>query len=291
MRRRKREQAVNLFAFQDIITGVAGVMLFALLLLVVQLSLRLASQAADLQEQQTEQQSQQVDQQRNQIDSPVDPKDSLVSLELQLDQLRRENQDLIDALSRDSKSEIEKAQSELAELIRESEAAKSQAESLQQQIASQAVSADRKEMLAKRQKLQDQLESLKKEEQRHKSGKLVAFKTSANQARQMWVVDARDFRADLFDVQDPSSVTSVAYDRKQPSYETAAQIKTALEKQTKSKSIILVLRPSLGGTGSDLLADFRDLGFNIALELLDEETLITESADVTVESVDDEAMQ
>ena len=50
MRRRRREQTVNLFAFQDIITGVAGVMLFILLLLVVQLSLRLATQAAELQE-------------------------------------------------------------------------------------------------------------------------------------------------------------------------------------------------------------------------------------------------
>jgi hypothetical protein len=39
MGRRRNDNALSLFAFQDIITGVAGVMLFILLLLVVQLAI------------------------------------------------------------------------------------------------------------------------------------------------------------------------------------------------------------------------------------------------------------
>ena len=54
MRRRRREQTITLFAFQDIITGVAGVMLFILLLLVVQLTVKTVQAAADQAEQQQE---------------------------------------------------------------------------------------------------------------------------------------------------------------------------------------------------------------------------------------------
>lgn len=285
MRRRRREQAVNLFAFQDIITGVAGVMLFVLLLLVVQLSLRLATQAADLKEQQAEQESNEIAQPDQQAESTDDPQASLESLLEQLDRLRRENQNLIEAMSRDLNTEIEKAQAELAEIMRASDEAKMQTDELQQQIASQAVSAERKEMLERKRQLQEQLKELKKEELRHKSGKLVAFKTAANQSREMWVADVRDSRAELFDVQNPSEITVVQYDRKQPSFETAGQIKAALGQKAKTKTIILVLRPSLGGAGAELLSDLRGHGFNIALELLDEDTLITESGEVQVDSV------
>ena len=45
--RRRRDDTPSLFAFQDIITGVAGVMLFILLLLVVQLTLRTAAASTE----------------------------------------------------------------------------------------------------------------------------------------------------------------------------------------------------------------------------------------------------
>ena len=50
-RRKSNSQPLSLFAFQDIITGVAGVMLFILMLLVVQLALQ-KSQAASAPSQQ-----------------------------------------------------------------------------------------------------------------------------------------------------------------------------------------------------------------------------------------------
>lgn len=279
MRRRRREQTVNLFAFQDIITGVAGVMLFILLLLVVQLSLRLATQAAELQEAQAERDARQI----SAVSEPVDdPAANLESLQADLDQLRRDNQDLIDASSRNLNQEIQQAQVELADIVRDADAAKAQAESLQKQIASQEISSERKEILVRRQRLREQLEALKQEELRHGSGKLVAFKMTANQSRQTWVIDLTDSRAVLFDVQQPMDVTTVEYDRTQLPVTTVEQIETVLATKTKIRSIILVLRPSVAGVGAVFLSEFRDAGFSLALELLDEDTLITESGDVQV---------
>lgn len=272
MRRRRGEQTVNLFAFQDIITGVAGVMLFILMVLVVQLSMKLAAQAAEVQQEPVAPPLPEIN----------DPYADLETLQAELKQLRRDNQELLTATSQDIRTEIQEAQSELAEIVRQAEIAKAEAESLQQKVESQELSDERKSILARRQKLREQLASLEQEQVRHQHGKLVAFKTSANRSRKMWVIDLHDSYADLFDVQSPMSVTKVDFDRKNSPGLIVAQIKSALSEQTKARSIVLVLRPSVAGAGAVYLSDFRGAGFTIALELLDEDSLITESGDVKV---------
>ncbi|WP_372896076.1 hypothetical protein [Stieleria sp.] len=283
MRRRRREQTVNLFAFQDIITGVAGVMLFILLLLVVQLSLRLATQAAELQEKLADDAANAAAATTPPDEAMEDPFQDLDQLEQQLKQLRRDNQELLDATARDLDGDIQAAQSELAELVRQADEAKTQAEKLQQQVASQQMSQQRKEILELRERLREKLESLKQEQVLHRSGKLVAFKTTASPTRPMWVVDLRDTYAELFDVLQPTDVTTVSYDREQLPMQTVAQISDVLADKTQTRSIILVLRPSVAGAGAVLLSDFRQAGFNLALELLDEDSEITVQGDVPIE--------
>jgi len=283
MRRRRREQTVNLFAFQDIITGVAGVMLFILLLLVVQLSLRLATQAAELQAQQTIEQAEQSATTDQPVEPVEDPYADLERLKQELDQLRRDNQALLAAGSQDLDAQIQEAQSELAEIVRQAEAAKSLALNLEQQVASQQMSDQRKQILGLRERLRKQLESLKQEQVLHQSGKLVAFKTTASESRPMWVVDLHDSYADLFDVLSPNQVTKVTYDRKELPMLIVQQIDEALQETSKTRSIILVLRPTVAGAGAVFLSDFRNAGFNIALELLDEDSQITASGNVRVE--------
>ncbi|MDV6031140.1 MAG: hypothetical protein F9B45_13755 [Phycisphaera sp. RhM] len=283
MRRRRREQTVNLFAFQDIITGVAGVMLFILLLLVVQLSLRLATQAAELQEKLAD------DSSKTTATPPPDeamedPFQDLEQLEQQLKQLRRDNQELLDATARDLDGDIQAAQSELAELVRQADETKTLAEKLQQQVASQQMSQQRKEILELRERLREKLESLKQEQVLHRGGKLVAFKTTASPSRPMWVVDLRDTYAELFDVLQPADVTTVSYDREQLPMQTVAQVSDVLAEKTQTRSIILVLRPSVAGAGAVLISDFRQAGFNLALELLDEDSEITVQGDVPIEA-------
>lgn len=282
MRRRGREQTVNLFAFQDIITGVAGVMLFILLLLVVQLSLRLATQAAELQQQRQEQAAESASTVAPPLEPIEDPYADLERLDAELDQLRRQNQELLNASARNLDAEIQNAQDELAEIVRQAEAAKRKAESLQQQIASQQMSEERKEILRRRDQLREQVEALKQERVRHQSGKLVAFKTTSNASREMWVVDLRDTGAELFDVRNPSETTKVTFDSLELPALAVRQIQSALGEITKTRSIILVLRPSVGGAGAIFLSEFRDAGFNIALELLDEDSLITAASDVSL---------
>ncbi|QEG01244.1 hypothetical protein Mal15_53200 [Stieleria maiorica] len=282
MRRRRSEQAVNLFAFQDIITGVAGVMLFILLLLVVQLSLRLATQAAEMQAELTVDPSVARASTTPPAELVEDPAQDLIALQNELKNLRRDNQALLDATERDLDAEIQAAQSELAEIVRRAEATKSQAEQLQQQVAAGEMSDERKQILELRERLREQLDSLKQEQVLHRSGKLVAFKTTATPSRPMWVVDLRDTYAELFDVLDPGDVTAVSYDRNQLPMMVVRQIRDVLSEKTKTQSIILVLRPSVAGAGAVFLSEFRDAGFHLALELLDEDSQITAQGSVPV---------
>lgn len=278
MRRRRREQAVNLFAFQDIITGVAGVMLFVLLLLVVQLSLRLANKAVASQSQ-TETPTQQLTRNQPSAEPVDDPREELATLQSERERLRRDNQELLQAAQRDLDQAIQNAQRELAELVEQAEQTKSQAEALEQQIASQEMDEQRSEILRRRSQAREQLEAFQRERQMHQSGKLVAFKTTANSSRAMWVIDLHDSHADLFDVHDPTQVTTVSYDREDMPMATVHQIADALRSKTNTRSIILVLRPSIAGAGVMFMSGFRDAGFNIALELLDEDSVITQSSE------------
>ena len=274
MRRRSREQTITLFSFQDIITGVAGVMLFILLLLVVQLTLR--SAVALENETPKETSAPTPVETQAAVQSFPEMQQDLEQMREELEQLKIQNEALMRASSRNLDAEIRAAQNAINDLIRAGDETKDQAKQLADDIASQEVSQQRKNILDRKQKLKNELEQLAEQEQRHASGKLVAFKTTNKSSGPMWVVDLRDMRASLFDVQAPSKVIDVAYQREMPASAIVGQIKKKLQESSKTRNIILLLRPSVAGRGNEFMDSFRSGGFRVALELLDEDTLVTE---------------
>ncbi|TWU05761.1 hypothetical protein [Stieleria varia] len=276
MRRRKREQTITLFSFQDIITGVAGVMLFVLLLLVVQLTIRTAAAAAKQDDDAVVVPEPPVSETEIAEARYEELEQSLQEMKTQLDELRQQSEALLHAAESNLDDKIAQTQAEIDELIRLADEQKRQAEQLAADIAAQEVSEQRESILERRGELQKKLETLEAERQRHAKGKLVAFRTASNQNVPMWVVDLRDLHADLFDVTDPSTVTSLDFERKDPPGVVMTQVASKLKEKTKSRNIILLLRPSVAGAGVLYMEAFRAVGFNVALELLDEDTLVTE---------------
>lgn len=280
MRRRRKEQTITLFSFQDIITGVAGVMLFILLLLVVQLTLKTATATAT---------AQINDDSTEPIDTTSVPatessentypelKQSLEEMKRELEKLQRGNKRLLEAANQDLDAKIKAAQDAVDDLIAEAEEAKRRAEDLENKIAAESVSDERKAILRRRDALRKQLEKLGEERQRAASGKLVTFSPSANNNMPMWVVDLHDTRASIFDVAVPESVITVRFDRKDPPSQIITAVSAQLKSATQVRNIILVLRPSVSGQGLELLAAMRSQGYRIALELLDEDTMISRS--------------
>ncbi len=275
MRRRRSRQTLTLFAFQDIITGVAGVMLFILLLLVVQLTIRTAA-AVEESNIPTDQKPEQT------TDASADASVYLTALsDLQqakekLNELRRQNDKLLKANRKNVDAEIRAVESELAELIREADQRKAQSEAMMRQAESQNADPERQAILEQRNELNQKLEQLRKERQRHGSGKLVAFKSSSQSDQNLWVVDLYDVRALLFSLTNTEEVIEIRFERETEAAAVSQLIKDRLAEQTRQRRVVLVLRPSIAGKAMEVMAAMRGDGFQFALELLDEDTMIAQ---------------
>ena len=270
MGRRRRDNTLNLFAFQDIITGVAGVMLFILLLLVVQLTIRTAVASTETVE--------------LPVESEVIPEtsDSLQQLELmqaELEQLRQQGANLLRVNNNELTQQIKVARSELDALMNAMAEQKQQAESLQSQMTSESTTQQKTSALERRNSLRRKLEELDEEQAKHEGGKLVAFKAESSGVRELWIVDMRGEQAAIFNVESPSEMTTVQYGRFDPAVLIAQSVRNRLQELTKERNVVILLRPSIAGSGSELLDAFRRRGLRVALELLDEETRVTQPSE------------
>lgn len=270
MRRRRRENTLSLFAFQDIITGVAGVMLFVLLLLVVQLALRTTTASTAL--------GGAIDPsapQPLQIEPPPDDHQQLQQMQEELARSRQRSAELLVADAGDLDAEIKAAQAELAELMGDAAEKKSRADAMQSQMSSTETNEQKKSTLEERNALRRHLEQLEKEQVQHAGGKLVAFKSASAGVSELWIIDMRGTAATIFNIESPNDAVTVTYQRFEPAIRIAQSIRSSLQEQTKVRNVVVLLRPSVAGPGADLLDAFRSAGFRVALELLDEETRVT----------------
>ncbi|MFK8113019.1 MAG: hypothetical protein AB8B91_12505 [Rubripirellula sp.] len=272
MGRRRNDNTLNLFAFQDIITGVAGVMLFILLLLVVQLTLRTAIASTEVLQESSSAAPMEM--------RPVDSGERLQQLQEQLQAMRQQGAELLRADGTKLDARIAAAEKELDDLMDANESQKTAAQTLESQLASNETSEERKATLKKKSELQSKLEELEEEQTRHAGGKLVAFNAESSGVRDLWIVDMRGTSAAIFDVRSPQAAQTVTYGRFDPAMKTAMVIRSRLAELTKSRNVVVLLRPSVAGSGPDLLDAFRSAGFRVALELLDEETQVTAPSEV-----------
>lgn len=265
MGRRRNENTLNLFAFQDIITGVAGVMLFILLLLVVQLTLRTAIAATEAKPQPVV----------PEVIEPIrDEQQRLETLKKELEELRQRGAELLRAEATDLDAKINAAEAELQQLVATATEQKAAAESLESQMTTET-SEQKASTLEKRNALLRQLEELKQEQAQHAGGKLVAFKAESTGTGELWIVDMRATKAAIFNVRSPEETTWVEYDQFEPAILIVQPIRQKLNELTKTRNIVVLIRPSVAGIGSELLAAFRVASFNVALEILDEDTQVT----------------
>jgi hypothetical protein len=274
MRRRRRDNTLSLFAFQDIITGVAGVMLFVLLLLVVQLALRTATASTEL--------GGDVDPispETPQIKPPPDARQELQQMREELERSRQRNSELLVAEASDLDAEIEAARTELEELMGDAAAKKSRAEEIQSQLASSETDEQRTSTIAERNALKSRLQELEQEQLKHAGGKLIAFKAASAGVAELWIIDIRATAATIFNVASPQDAVTVTYERFEPPTLMAQSIRSGLGKQTQVRNVVVLLRPSIAGPGTEILDALRSTGLRVALELLDEDMQVTQPSD------------
>jgi hypothetical protein len=265
MGRRRRENTLNLFAFQDIITGVAGVMMFILLLLVVQMTLRAATASTELAELKPD---------ATPAEPMADEAEKLRQMQRELEALRQRGAELLRADGGDLNAKIEKAKAELEELMGDAAEQKSQAEAIFSQMSSKETNTQKASTLDQRNALRRRLEQLEEEEIQHAGGKLVAFKAASSGVRELWIVDMRATRATIFNVESPRDSVAVTYERFELTAKIVQSIRSRLQELTKVRNVVVLMRPSIAGPGSEMLDAFRRAGLNVALELLDEDTRV-----------------
>ncbi len=176
-------------------------------------------------------------------------------------------------------AEIEAARAELEELMGDAAAKQSRAEAIQSQLASSETNEQRTSTIAERNALKRRLQDLEQEQVQHAGGKLVAFKAASAGVAELWIIDIRATAATIFNVASPQDAVTVTYDRFEPPTLRAQSIRSGLGEQTQVRNVVVLLRPSIAGPGTEILDALRSTGLRVALELLDEDMQVTQPSD------------
>ncbi|TWT91842.1 hypothetical protein [Neorhodopirellula pilleata] len=262
MGRRRQENALSLFAFQDIITGVAGVMLFILLLLVVQLAIPAAQKVRS-----------------ERTDGPLFPVASdsdiehLEQLRERLASLRSQTEDRLEVQSIGADATLRELHKRLDETLARQQDLNRDTESLAEQITTNASSDEFQRVEREVESMQNELAVIEAELQRFAGGEFITFRATDSRA-DVWLVDVRRRSAELMSLQDPSNNDRMEFEESIEPPTLAKRIAERLRQNQGSLSVVLLFRPSAAGGASELLRAMRSLGYNVALELLDSETQI-----------------
>lgn len=272
MGRRRQENALSLFAFQDIITGVAGVMLFILLLLVVQLAIPAAQKI-----------------QAKHADGPMFPVasdtdiDRLEKMKAQLAELRVTTEDLFAIQSLRPEATLAELKDSLDQALNRKDRLNQEANNLIDKLNSTKAQKRSDRTANDIASMQDELDAIEAELERLQSGRLIAFQSS-DAMPDVWLVDVRGKSTEFMKLQDPSKTGSIRFSDQIETDQLARKLKDFLTDQKASLSVVLLIRPSAAGRASELLMAMQAQGYRIALELLDSETQIVQSTSSPAES-------
>lgn len=272
MGRRRQENALSLFAFQDIITGVAGVMLFILLLLVVQLAIPAAQKI-----------------QAKHSNGPMFPVasdtdiDRLERMKAQLAELRVVTDELFAIQSSKPEATLEELKKSLDQALDRKNRLNQEATHLIEKLNSTNARKQTDQTANDIASIQDELEAIESELERLQSGRFIAFQSS-DAMPDVWLVDVRRKSSEFMKLQDPSKTGRVSFSDQIESDQLAQKLKGFLTGQNASLSVVLLIRPSAAGRANELLMAMQAQGYRIALELLDSETQIVQSTSSPAES-------
>jgi hypothetical protein len=210
---------------------------------------------------------------------PPDARLELQQMREALERSRQRNSELLVAEASDLDAEIEAGRTELEKLMGDAAAKKSRAEEIQSQLASSETDEQRTSTIAERNALKSRLQDLEQEQLKHAGGKLIAFKAASAGVAELWVIDIRATAATIFNVASPQDAVTVTYERFEPPTLMAQSIRSGLGKQTQVRNVVVLLRPSIAGPGTEILDALRSTGLRVALELLDEDMQVTQPSD------------
>ncbi len=274
-RRPKQPPALSLFAFQDIITGVAGVMMFILMLLVVQLAIQTtraaSAQAAPASDPDPERKSIQYE---------------LPALKERVKQLRGKNKALTEIYGIIEKSSFSGLpgilvgkNDESAKLDGEIAKARGKAISGKSKNSQPKSEDERKEIQKAIEKSEAIEKELKDKIDAWKDQSTVAYATKNIQDR-IWMADVTNTRIELFPIPQGQPIRKLSIEKSDDADSLARKINTEYElihkaiKNRPKRQVVVLLRPSAANVGSELVRSLRNLGFDVALELLEEKARV-----------------
>lgn len=270
MRSRKSDDSgLGLFAFQDIITGVAGVILFILMLLVVQLTIQ-ASRAMPP----TIPEYLSMDSERLFSQSEID------ELELLLNRKRRQYEDikakidlLLDAKVSDTQQVMEQARTRIAQLQEELESLREQRSKIQQANRSLIANDSSPTILQEIQELEQEIRDTEAEILEWKDSTRVNYQTDVR-ASNLYLFDVHGSHVSMTVLPPGESDERIVIGPNDTCQVVASAIERRYHglpnaKRDPSKRIVVLIRPSAAEFGEELTHELRERGFTVALELLE----------------------
>jgi Na+-transporting methylmalonyl-CoA/oxaloacetate decarboxylase gamma subunit len=272
-RRRSSSPSLSLFAFQDIITGVAGVMLFILLLLVVQLAIQTSVTHASKPENQpdasTTEKARLLEQQYQ-----IATMEALVERKkIELESNKTKVELMLDARVVDIDQELEARKAKIAKLRNELSAITNQVSSLRSENEKLRSSDPAKALLSEMEKMKEEIRSLESQTLEWKDETRVNYKTD-NIVKNLY----------LFDVQGTHCTMAVLpFDNRSKRIEygsdkSVEKISTMMEsyydslpsaRKDPERRIVVLIRPSAAIFATELVRELRNRGFEVAMELLE----------------------
>jgi chromosome segregation ATPase len=270
-RRKSNSQPLSLFAFQDIITGVAGVMLFILMLLVVQLALQ-KSQAASAPSQQppesSEQERLQQQQQRlEELTQWVDRKKTETLANKERIKL------LLDAQVQNIDNQIRVLQTSQQKLSNQFSEGRTKLDQLQSESKKAQANNPARTMMEKIEALRQELKSASNEILEWQDESRVNYKSDST-VKNLYLYDVHGSYFTMSKLAEDMQKRKFSYGSSDASSQIALKMAQEYERLPNSmkdaeRRIVVLFRPSAAKHGSEVVRELRKLGFEVAMELLE----------------------
>ena len=272
-RRKSNSQPLSLFAFQDIITGVAGVMLFILMLLVVQLALQ-KSQAASAPSQQPPEFSEQERLQQQQQQQRLEELAQWVDRKKTETLANKERINLLlDVQVQNVDNQIRVLQTSQQKLNNQVNEGKTKLDQLQSENKKSQANNPARTMMEKIEALRKELESASNEILEWQDESRVNYKSDST-VKNLYLYDVHGSYFTMSKLAADMQKRKFSYGSSDASSQIALKMAQEYERLPNSmkdaeRRIVVLFRPSAAKHGSEVVRELRKLGFEVAMELLE----------------------
>jgi hypothetical protein len=270
MRRcRSDNSGLGLFAFQDIITGVAGVILFILMLLVVQLTIQSSrAKPSALPDYPA------IDSGRLVSQSEMDELELLLSRKRQQYNGIKAKIDLVlDAKVSDIQQVMEQGRARVAQLRSELESLKEKRSKIQQANRNLITNDSSQTILQEIQELEQEIRETEAEILEWKDSTRVNYQTDVR-ASNLYLFDVHSSHVSMTVLPPGETDHRIVIGPNDDYQVVASAIKERYDSlpngnRDSARRIIVLIRPSAAEFGLELAQELRESGFTVALELLE----------------------